>query len=64
LGKCKQRYVLPLSNDYISATSFDLWMFHTAHDVFALVINVLERDWKPKNLILDCLKHQRLQDKH
>jgi len=52
LGKCKQRYVLPLLKDYISSTSFYLWIFHATHDVFALVISFYKRDWKPKQITI------------
>ncbi len=51
LGKCKQRYVLPLLKD-ISTTSFNLWMFHVAHDVFALIINFFKKDQKPKQITI------------
>jgi hypothetical protein len=35
--------------DYIFATSsFNLWMVYTTHDVFALVIIFLRKDWKTK----------------
>jgi hypothetical protein len=27
------------------ATTFDLWMFGGAYDVFALIINFLGKDW-------------------
>jgi hypothetical protein len=27
-------------------------MFHATHDAFALVINFLERDWKPKQITI------------
>jgi hypothetical protein len=31
--------------------SFDLWMSKRAHDVFALVINLLGNYWMPKHII-------------
>jgi hypothetical protein len=52
LGNCKKRYVSPLLKDYISATSFYQWMFHATHDVFALVIIIFKRDWKPKQITI------------
>ncbi len=64
MEKTKETYVLPLLNDcYCATTNFDLWMSKGAHDVFALVINFLGFDWKPKQVILVCLKLLRLQDK-
>jgi hypothetical protein len=42
--KTKQVYVLPKLVDYTYTTSFDLWMFKGAHDIFALVINFLGFD--------------------
>ncbi len=56
-----KKHVLPLLNDcYCDTTNFDLWMSKGAHDVFALVINFLGFDWKPKQIILVCLKLLRL----
>jgi len=41
----KQKYVLPLLDDYTRITSsFNLWMSKRAHDIFALVINFLGTD--------------------
>jgi hypothetical protein len=41
----KQIYVLPKLGDYIfTTTSFDLWRSKGAHDIFALVINLLGSD--------------------
>jgi hypothetical protein len=45
----KQIYVLPKLIDCIFATtSFDLWMSKGAHDIFALIINILGSNWQPK----------------
>ncbi len=53
MEKCKQKYVLQLLGNYISTTTnFDLWMFHGTHDVFSLVIYVLKKDKKPKQITI------------
>jgi hypothetical protein len=45
----KQIYVLQKLTDCIFAiASFDLKMSKGAHDIFALVINVLQSNWQPK----------------
>ncbi len=41
---------------YYVITNFDLWMSKGAHDVFALVINILGFDWKLKQVILGLFK--------
>jgi hypothetical protein len=58
----KQVYVLPKLGDCISATtSFELWMFNGAHDIFALVINFLRSNLEPiYKLLLGCLKQHKL----
>jgi hypothetical protein len=33
-------------------TSFDLWMFKGAYDVFALVTIFLNNDWQPKHVTI------------
>jgi hypothetical protein len=50
--KTKQLYVLPKLGDYIFATSFNLWMFKGAHDIFAFVINFKGYDWEPKQVTI------------
>ncbi len=48
-----ETYVLPLLYEcYCVIASFDLWISTCAHDVFALVINFLGFDWKPKHVTL------------
>jgi hypothetical protein len=42
--KMKQIYVWLKLTNYISTTSFDLWMSKGAHDVFTFVINFLGFD--------------------
>jgi hypothetical protein len=32
---------------FFATTSFDLWVSKRAYDIFALVINVLGKDWQP-----------------
>jgi hypothetical protein len=63
--KTKETYVLPLLNDcYCATINFDLQMSKCPNfDVFALVINFMGFDWKPKQVILVCLKLLRLQNK-
>ncbi len=41
---------------YYVITNFDLWMSKGAHDVFALVINILGFDWKLKQVIFGLFK--------
>ncbi len=50
--KTSQQYVLPTLANCSSTTSFDLWMFKGAYDVFALIINFLSSDWQPKHVII------------
>jgi hypothetical protein len=51
--KIKQKYVLPLLNNYIIIiTSFDLWVSKGAHDIFALVVNLLGVDSHPKHVLI------------
>jgi hypothetical protein len=55
--KTKQVYVLPKLTNYISATtSFDMWMSKGAHDIFALVINLLGYDWQPKQVTINLFE--------
>jgi hypothetical protein len=55
--KTKEAYVLPFLNEcYCVTTSFDLWMFKGAHDVFAMVIFFEGFNWKQKQVILDLFK--------
>ncbi len=42
----KEEHVLPkLKQCYSTIASFDLWMSKGAHDVFALVISILNEKW-------------------
>jgi hypothetical protein len=50
--KIKQIYFCLLNKCYCVIASVDLWVFKGAHDVFALVINFLGLNWKPKQIIL------------
>ncbi len=53
MEKKNQLFVLSaLAECYFSTTSFDLWMFKGAYDVFALVIKFLNSDWQPKHVTL------------
>ncbi len=46
-------YYFPIRVDTIS---LDLWMSKGAHNVLVLVINLLELDWKPKQVIIDLFE--------
>jgi hypothetical protein len=49
----KQDYVLPkLTNFIYATTSFDLWMFKGAHDIFTFV----GFDWQPKQMIINLFE--------
>ncbi len=53
MDKTKQVYVLPKLTYCISTTtSFDLWMSKGAHDIFALIINVMGSNWEPKEVTI------------
>jgi hypothetical protein len=41
---------------HICATSFDLWMFIGAHNVFVLDINFLDIKWKPKHVTVELFE--------
>jgi hypothetical protein len=43
--KTKQVYVLPKLVDYLFTTTFDLWMFKGAHDIFVFIIDFLGFNW-------------------
>ncbi len=56
--KTKEDYVLLELFQCVSATAnFDLWMSKGAYDIFALVINFLDGNWKPKKVTIGFLKH-------
>ncbi len=46
----KQLYVLLALGKCNYATSFDLWMSKSVHNIFALVINVLGTNWQLKHV--------------
>ncbi len=51
--KTNQHYVFhTLVDCFFTIASFDLWMSKGAYDVFALVINFLNNDWKPKHVTI------------
>jgi hypothetical protein len=51
--KTKEDYVLPkLSQCVFTFASFDLWTSKGAYDIFALVINFLDGNWKPKKVTI------------
>ncbi len=37
-------------------TSFYLWIYKRAHDVFALVVDFLGENWMPKHIIIDLFE--------
>jgi hypothetical protein len=55
--KTKQACVLLILAKCVFVTrSFDLWMSKGAHDVFALVLNFLEKDWMPKHITISLFQ--------
>jgi hypothetical protein len=50
--KIKQKYVLLILAQCVSATSFDLWKSKGAHYIFALAVNFLGKDWMPKHITI------------
>jgi len=57
MEKTKQLHVLPtLVECHFAIASFDLWMSKGAYEVFALVINFLEKDWQRKHMIINLFK--------
>jgi len=57
IKKAKQTCVLlVLAKCVFVTTIFDLWMSKEAHDVFALVLNFLEKNWMFKHIIIDLFQ--------
>jgi hypothetical protein len=55
--KTNELYFVPtLVECHSTTTSFDLWMFKGAYDVFALVINFLNNDCQPKHMTIDLFE--------
>jgi hypothetical protein len=56
--KTKQTYVLPILTKCVSTTtlSFDLWMSKGVHDVFALIVNFLEKNWMLKHITISLFE--------
>jgi hypothetical protein len=55
--KTNQLYVVPtLAKCHYATTSFDLWMFKGACDVFALVIYFLSSGWQSKHVIINLFE--------
>jgi hypothetical protein len=55
--KINQKYVLPLLNDYTTITTrYGLWMSKGAHDIFALVVNILRVDSQPKHVPIELFE--------
>jgi hypothetical protein len=49
----KKNYVLPKLSQCVSVTAnFDLWMSKGAYDIFALVINFLNGNWKLRKVTI------------
>jgi hypothetical protein len=56
----KQIYVLSKLGDCISTTSFDLWMFKGAHDIFSNVINFLGFYQQPTHVIIGLFEATKI----
>jgi hypothetical protein len=41
-----------LAKHFSPTSSFDLWMSKGTYDIFALVINILGKDWQPKHITI------------
>ncbi len=55
--KTKKNYVLLEFSQCVSTiTNFDLWMSKGAYDIFALVINFLDGNWKPREVTIGLFK--------
>jgi hypothetical protein len=55
--KTKQKYVLPLLDDFTTITiNFDVKASKGAHNIFALVVNLLKVDQQPKHVIIKLFK--------
>jgi hypothetical protein len=39
-----------------TTTCFDLWMLKGAYDIFALVINFLDKNWQPKKVTINLFE--------
>ncbi len=48
----KNYFLLEFSQCVSTITSFDLWMSKGAYDIFALVINFLDGNWKPRKVTI------------
>jgi len=45
--------LLALIETTTSVVTFDLWMFQTGFDTFALVVNYMNKKWQPCHIIVD-----------
>jgi hypothetical protein len=55
--KTKDVYVLPKKIQCgLAIASFNLWTSKSAHDIFSLVINFLDQNWQPKNVIISLFE--------
>jgi hypothetical protein len=55
--KTKKGYALPKLFQCVSATAnFDLWMSKGAYDIFSLVVNFLDGNWKPRKVTIDLFE--------
>jgi len=55
-GKTKSLYVLPTSDCLFAMETFDPWMSMGALDIFTLVVNFINVDWQPKQVIIGLFK--------
>ena len=59
LAKTMDRYVLPLiSSCQTASITFDLWMFRTGWDTFALVVNFIDDCWVPRHVTVGLFEAQ------
>jgi hypothetical protein len=58
----KQDYVLPKLKISIFVTSFDLWMFKGACDIFVIVINFVGSNWQPKQVTISLFEIIKIID--
>jgi hypothetical protein len=55
--KTKQKYVLPLLDDFRTIKiNFDVKVSEGAHNILALVVNLLKVDQQPKHVIIKLFK--------
>jgi hypothetical protein len=54
-----ENYVLhALASCITCTTSFDLWMSHTGHDTFAIIVSFLNDSWEPNHVTMGIFEVQ------